>query len=97
MGDALALARLRLLPKRTTITERGQKVDSARHGRLHSQTAIVTCQCNRSMCRAMVRTITCQDFMSSGIEARNLDGVLVRFRSAKREESLLQVAGGDFR
>ena len=68
---------------------------SARHGRLDSQAAIVAGQCNRAVRRAVIGAVARQNFVPPGVEARDLDGVLVGFRTAQGKESLLEIARRD--
>ncbi len=70
-------------------------MDNARHRRFDRQTAIIAGQCHRAMRRAVIGAIARQDLVSSGIEAGDLDGILIRFRTAQREEGFLQIAGRD--
>ena len=64
------------------------------HGWLHRQPAIVARQGNRPMRSPMVRTVTRQDLIAAGIEARHLDRVLIRLSSPQAKECFLQVARG---
>src|SRR5215216_767383 len=45
---------------------------------------------------AVIRTVTCQDFVPPGIEACDLDGILVRLRATQREKGFLQIAWCNF-
>ena len=67
-------------------------MNHARNARLRGPSARIAGETHRSRSRAVVRTIAGNDLVTSGEEARDLDGVLVGIGSAVGEEEGVDIA-----
>src|SRR5215831_208004 len=70
--------------------------DNARNARLGCPSAGIARQADRSGGRAVIRTITRNDLVATGVKTRDLDGVLIGLGPAIGEEESVDVARSDF-
>ncbi len=82
---------------RAPVGVRVEHPDDAGHARLDGPAAGIAGQRHGAVRRSVVGAVPGDDLVPAGVEAGELDGVLVRLRAAVREERDGEVAGRDLR
>src|SRR4029077_2495101 len=83
------------VPRRTAVRIGVEHAHHTRDAGLCGPAARVAGERDRAGGRTVVRAVARDDLVPSGVPARKLDGILVRFGAAVREEGHLEITWGD--